>query len=531
MIHLLRYSFMFVLMATLTLGLSAEDKLSSEVLGPDGKPVEKATLYRVRMQNPNHGQPWGVDQMDLAEWKSGKRFDDMDPHHFYEYLVIDSPGCALGIYQGGLNGFKLEKEFWVEGKVIDEKGKPVSDVELTLGKFGLYTYTNVVLNPMAGKLPWVQTKTDKDGKYRFRGAVLENYGFDSGVEVSARKMQDGKPMVGASALSFISDSPLFDEARKQKSHFEGGDTIQLLACDEVSGVVLDSVTGKPIAGATIHFGSLIYDLRGIDNDQFITGKDGTFSLKNVRVEMLGAEHPDYARGNLKPNKDWREKKHNKLVIKLAPLVETTIQFIDSHSGKTPLVPLEFSYQAKMPAGESWMLEISEADNCSMFFTKERQKLDSNCVFKGRLPVGTYQFECSMDRMRKENSPYAKEFELNIPYEGVRDFKVDLDRKPGLLFSLNPIDSSILQQNDKWDFLTGYMRVKESPYTHYVNLDKPIYFQPADQWNREMNFQVTLRKDSHETNLFERNFMASPDAWPVKIDAVAILGNLIGKDEK
>ena len=90
-----RRGFMVVLMTTLTLSLFAEDKVPSEVIGPDGKPVEKATFYRVRMQNPNNGQPWGVVQMDLVDWKSGKRFDAKDNHDFFTYLVIDSPACAL----------------------------------------------------------------------------------------------------------------------------------------------------------------------------------------------------------------------------------------------------------------------------------------------------------------------------------------------------------------------------------------------------------------------------------------------------
>jgi hypothetical protein len=47
----------------------------------------------------------------------------------------------------------------------------------------------------------------------------------------------------------------------------------------------------------------------------------------------------------------------------------------------------------------------------------------------------------------------------------------------------------------------------------------------------MNFQVILQKSGTYTNLMDRNFIATPDAWPVKIDAVAILGDLIGKDEK
>jgi hypothetical protein len=529
-----RRGFMFVLMATLTLSLSAQDKLPSEVFGPDGKPVEKATFYRVwqkRIHEDHEEQAWCLEQMDLADWKSGKRFEGMDPHHLFEYLVIESPGCALGIYQGGSNVLKLEKEFWVEGKVIDEAGMPVSDVDLTLGKIGLHTYTNVLLNPMAGKLPWVQTKTDKDGKYRFRGAVLDNYGWNVGVEVGARVTKNGKLMVGGGCLTFISDSPFFDEGRKQKNYFEGGGIIKILPCDEISGVVVDSLTGRPIEGATIKASGMFYHTGSFQSGIITTDKDGKFSISNVRCEMLGVMHDNYSRGNLIPSADWREKKHNKLEIKLAPLVNTKFQFIDTHTGNAPLVPLEFSYGVDAPAGDGWTLKIEEKNKCSAFFEQKSLKIGVDGVYAGKLPVGKFQFKCSMDREREESSPYSKSFELNIPSEGDRNFKVELDRKPGLLFSLNTVSSSALKQNDKWDYLTGHMKVTGSPYIHYVNLDKPIYFQPADKWNQEMNFQVILQKSGTYTNLMDRNFIATPDAWPVKIDAVAILGDLIRKDEK
>jgi hypothetical protein len=529
-----RRGFMVVLMAILTISLSAQDKMPSEVIGPDGKPVEKATFHRVwqkRIHENHEERAWCLEQMDLADWKSGKRFEGLDTHHLFEYLVIESPGCALGIYQYGTNFFKLEKEFWVEGKVIDEAGKPVSDVELTLGKIGLHSYTNVLLNPMAGKLPWVQAKTDKDGKYRFRGAVLDNYGWNVGVGVSARVTKNGKLMVGGGCLTLISDSPFFDEGRKQKDYFKGGEIIKILPCDEISGVVVDSLTGKPIEGATIKANGMFYHTDSFQSGNITTDKDGKFSISNVRCEMLGVMHDNYSRGNLIPSANWREKKHNKLEIKLAPLVDTNFQFIDTHTGNAPLVPLEFSYGVDAPAGDGWTLKIDEKDKCSAFFEQKSQKIGVDGVYAGKLPVGKFQFKCSMDRVREESSPYSKSFELNIPYEGDRNFKVELERKPGLLFSLNTVSSSTLKQNDKWDFLTGHMKVTGSPYNHYVNLDKPIYFQPADKWNQEMNFQVILQKSGTYTNLMDRNFIATPDAWPVKIDAVAILGDLIGKDEK
>lgn len=530
----IRRGFMVVLMATLTFSLSAQDKLPSEVIGPDGKPLEKATFYRVwqkRIHEDSEEQAWFLDQMDLAEWKSGKRFEGMNTHNLFEYLVIESPGCALGIYQYGSNLFKLEKEFWVEGKVIDEDGKPVSDVELTLGKIGLHSYTNVLLNPMAGKLPWVQTKTDKDGKYRFRGAVLDNYGWNVGVGVSARVTKNGKLMVGGGCLTLISDSPFFDEGRKQKDYFKGGEIIKILPCDEISGVVVDSLTGKPIQGAMIEASGLVYDQDIYSKQKFVTDRDGKFTISGIRIAALSVQLGHYLEGNLIPEEGWREAKHNKLEIKLVPLVDATIQFIDSHSGKAPLVPIEFSYEFKAPAGDGWSFNTGDFDSCAAAFHQESLEVKPNGVFIGKLPVGNFQFSYCMDRARAEDSPYAGEFNLTIPVEGARNFKVQMDRKPGLLFSLKTVSSSALEQNDKWDFLTGHMKVTGSPYIHYVNLDKPIYFQPADKWNQEMNFKVILQKNGKHTNLVDRNFIATPDAWPVKIDAVAILENLIRKDEK
>lgn len=512
-----------------TFSLSAAEKWPSEVIGSDGKPVEKATFHMVYEERADrsHAWTWGVDQIDLADWEKGLRFDDENQNRQFQYLVIESPGCAPGVYQyAEPKVFTLEKEFWVEGKVIDVEGKPVPDAELTLGEFGLHTYTHILLDVMAGKLAWVQTKTDKDGKYRFKGATLNGFGFDVGVEVMARVMKKGKPMVGGSALSFVSESPLFEEARKRR-YFEEGEKITVRPCDEITGVVVDAVTGKPIAGADIMADGIFYDPALDKKGGIMTDKDGRFSISKVRCETLAVEHPDYFSGNLIPEEGWREKKHHRLEIKLAPLVKTTLRFVDSHSGKAPLVPLAFAYAMETPAGEGWMFKMKTDGDCSPLISWEPLEIPADGVFVGKLPAGKCQIECLLPSRYsgEEECPYAKNHELNIPAAGDGTLKVELVRKPGVLLALNPVDRSVLNDPDKkWDSLSACMQV--APNVHYVDLDEPFYFQQVDAWNQKMKFTVELRKDGKDSILFEREFTATPDSWPVKVDAVAILGDLL-----
>lgn len=192
----------------------------------------------------------------------------------------------------------------------------------------------------------------------------------------------------------------------------------------------------------------------------------------------------------------------------------------------------FSYGVEAPTGDGWTLKIDEDDNCSAFFTQEGQKIGVDGVYRGKLPVGNFQFNCHMDRKNDEGSPYSKSFELNIPSEGDRNFKVELERKPGLLFSLNTVSSSTLNhKNDKWDSIFSDIKVKGIPYTGSVDLHEKFHFEPVSEWNQEMNFKVILRKEGNDTNLMDSNFIATPDGWPAKVDIVKVLGNLIGKDEK
>lgn len=517
--HFLHQGITAVLIATLITGLSAKEEMPLEVIGPDGKPVEKATFHLVWSKFENNQTTRGVDQIDLADWKRGIGFDTQENQRRTDFFILESPGCALGIYQFGASAFKLEKEFWVEGMVIDEAGKPVPDVELTLGKFGLYTYTNIRLDLMAGKLPWVQTKTDKDGKYRLRGAVLDNYDWDVGVEVSARITRNGSRMVGESGVSFVSDSSFFDKARKDKS-FEGGEVITMLPCDEITGVVLDAVTGKPVERVLIQAKGLNYDTH--EDPHFFTDKDGRFTISGIRVGMLGADHSDYLQGNLMPEDGWREAKHNKLEIKLLPLVDTTIQFVDSHSDKAPLVPMEFSYEVKLPAGAGWEFHKGSYDSCGAVFRQEPQEVGPNGVFAGKLPSGSFQFDCGMVYRNKENSPYSRQVTLDIPLKGESKFKVLLDRKPGLLFSFNtPIQNISGAGDDVSNELSGDVKVGEDSSRHRVTLTDDFHFEPTSTWKEEANLQIENWNGKSTQILMDRDFIANPDSWPVKIDVAAL----------
>ena len=129
------------------------------------------------------------------------------------YFVVDSPGCALGIWQFSHSSpnapLQLEEDYTVEGTVHDHLGKPVEGAELFIGKFGISTYTNVRLDLPGAILPFFTTKTDHEGRYRFRGAILQHFAWDAGVNLFARKKSADALVLGSRAISFIGPQAFF----------------------------------------------------------------------------------------------------------------------------------------------------------------------------------------------------------------------------------------------------------------------------------------------------------------------------------
>ena len=419
-----------LLLAALTLvafgGASAAQDVAREVLGPDGEPVKEAKVHLVKRVDEEGESRLVVDKIDMATFKQELDLSGQDKSQV-QLIVIEAPGCALGVYerdpwhQGDSPGdafptaFQLQEEYWVEGRVMDEAGNMVPDLKLFMGSFGEHHYRlPLILTALREKFAWTQTKTDRDGRFRFKGAIHDGHPRLP-VGIIAEGLRDGKPMVGEAVLHFLAGQTFVDESGKHR--LEKGDlgpdghVMRLLPCDEVTGVVTDVTTGKPVEGAVIRIYGQVHGpdprvkLFDSSNDdrirEFTTDKDGAFRITGVRIQKLAIIHPDYQAGNLVPVQDWRSRKLNKLEIKLPPLVDSEIKFVDAYSDNPVAAPMEiFLEMTPLFAGDGWSFDFDyNRRDCPYLYEIPTVNADSEGIIKCKLPVadGTYRF-----RMPKRN---------------------------------------------------------------------------------------------------------------------------------
>ena len=487
-----------------------------KIVGPDGQPVTEATVYVVYETSVrNSVVKWEVKKFDL---KDSKGFSSSNSGKF-RFLVIDSPGCALGIWQHGLTELKLEKEFFIEGSVIDTKGEPVSGAELTIGRFGVSTYLNVHLNRTGDALPWFQTKTDKNGRYRFRGAIIERYDFDSGAKILARATQNGVLMVGEKTQSFAGDIPFFAKTRKVKSHW-GDSPLSISPTDNITGLVIDAQTGKPLPGAIVNIYGLKYENTTSRSLNVTTGKDGRFEISKMRIDHLNISCKGYQYGRLLPEKTWRNSRFTKLNVPLRPLVNVRGRLIDTHSKGPPVLPLSLEFEFSDPAGKGWTLDVGK--HCGSKAGNEF-KTQPDGTFSRKLPAGNIRILTHLGRGGRRNDPYAKTFEKNISAKGNSNLKLPLERKPGVLFKLKQPKEVRPSKAEgiEWERVVINLKAVGGSGSSSTSSGYPYAFRPVAQWGDKMNVRVELQRAGPNALLMDQDFVANPDTWPIMIDAAEL----------
>jgi hypothetical protein len=457
----------FYLVASVLMGFAFPSAMSAEkdglpkVIGPDGNPVSEATVYQVSLASgeaPAGG--WGVKKYDLNDVPDLVNSGSNSHRNYFSFFVIDSPGCALGIWQGtwqrGLTKLKLEKEFFIEGAVVDTSGEPVSGADVTIGKFGVSTYTNIHLNRAGGTLPWFKTRTNELGNYRFRGAIIGGYDFDSGVKIIARFTQDGVTMLGERTISFAGDIPFFKKARATKSSWESG-PVRIAPTDAITGMVVDAQTGRPLPSAVIEVYGLKYENGGSRSHQVTTGEDGRFKISKMRIDRIGIGRDGYQGGQLVPQKTWRDARFTELKVPLRPLVEVRGRLIDEHTKSAPILPLTLRYEYSDPAGKGWSLIVDKGCRSGQLGPDADFKVEADGTFTRKLPVGKISLYSSARVFRRSKSqadwdPYGYHFERLVSGEDGQVIELKLKRKPGVLFKVNipkPKPSSSKEADD-WE---------------------------------------------------------------------------------
>ena len=502
----------------LAFGAPELEAVPRDITGPDGKAVAEAVIHEV---HPTADGDWQVTKSDLETWAKRGGDEKLGGAFSGSFLVIDSPGCALSIWQYGLptDSIHLQPEFWLEGEVVDEGGSPVAGADVTVGRFGVSTYLHVYMNRVAEGLPWFRTTTDAQGRYRLRGAVIQGYSFDSGMEVLARAERDGATMMGWVVRSIAGDIEFYKEARNEPVHFGEG-SLELRRCDGISGRVVDRVTGEAIKGAVLsHHGGIHHPLT-IGSREVSSDHDGRFSLSGVRIGQLAIECPGYQSGRLVPQEDWRESGHFELLVAMRPRVDARVSLVDGHTGGAPVVPMSGSFQFSDPAGEGWALEVNRSCGSR---SETTVGFDAQGVFVGKLPAGKIDFRCFMGDSERNDDPYSKSFQVDVSASGDSDFRFELERKPGVLFKvMQPKEvAPTSEAGDDWERVVVWLSALKSNRSRSATAGVSYSFCPVERWGDEVRVHVEIQQKQPNRKLMDSTFKADPETWPVLIDAVAM----------
>jgi len=490
--------------------------------GPDGKALENVTVYDVRqVDGPDGGVECKVRKFKLEEYEAIMSDAEASQRHPGSFLVVDAPGCALGIWQYGLHGgeLQLQEEYFVEGSVVDGEGEPVPGAEVSLGRFGVSTYLNVHVNRAGDQLPWFRTTTDEQGRYRFRGGIIQGYSFDSGVEVIARVEQDGVLKVGRATCSFAGDIKFFEEARKGARRFEE-ESVRVLPCDEISGAVVDAVTGLPAVGAKLSVYGLGYESQRLKSHEAATDAEGSFRFSKLRVHFIRIECEGYQSSRLVPVEDWRESGHTELAVAMRPMADAQFTLIDAYAKGAPIVPVSLHYAFEDPAGEGWMLEVSRG--CG-FGSEVTMEMTETGLIAGQFPVGDLKLSCFMGRRERGDDPYSKAFEKTVEASGDSKFELTLERKPGVLFRVvqPPERPASKPDGSDWERVVVWLSSVRQEGSSSRIARPGFAFCPVNEWGDTVNVRVEVQRSGPNGRLMDEDFTADPKSWPVALDAVAL----------
>lgn len=265
--------------------------------------------------------------------------------------------------RGPDGSLRLAPAYQQSGQVLDPQGAPAAGATVTVrsvgtGPFGGGFPANV---PEAGiAMPELVAKTGADGTFTLRGLAVENMGYvvpSTNAAVWARVDAGGKVFAGGNERFFF-------RGGAQPGRQPSPDTteIRLVPCYPVSGRVLNSATGAPVAGANVHLLSEPAFAAAVTLP-VMTDADGRYLFPGVpsaNILFVQASHPDLAgawefgfRGAAGPQRKGFEQAVQAPDVRLTPWGTVAGSVVDEVTGKAVSVPLHVacSYTSGYNDGE------------------------------------------------------------------------------------------------------------------------------------------------------------------------------------
>jgi protocatechuate 3,4-dioxygenase beta subunit len=174
----------------------------------------------------------------------------------------------------------------IAGRVVDTRGQPVADVQVTLGSSqGALAGADGLIGLIAQN-GLAQARTDKDGAFTLRSVAAGTYRVTAGAQLGGRR-RGGGDGEGRKHGEATVDDLVVDGARSLD-----GIVVVVPLAGRITGVVLDG-SGAPVAGAEIvhaetsakkkkrSAGNPLLDLVGAQARPVRTGDDGRFVVDGL----------------------------------------------------------------------------------------------------------------------------------------------------------------------------------------------------------------------------------------------------------
>jgi hypothetical protein len=409
------------------LGHSEVVTVSRRLIRFDGKP---ATGAKVRvLSDPGTGNK-KTDLEVIADADGILSFDvTQEKSLWVGHIIVRAEGCAITC-EVAVTGrpknqpwtpvLRLGAPFNIEGRTEDAKGRPVAEAKVSLIWAQAKHWNATTFNSTTTDL----TTTPELIAHSTTNGTWSMLGIDF--------LESQDPIEASAVFEAVADKPLraskLDLQLAPQPGTEPRKNIflnfRLAPLIRVAGKVVNSVTGKAVAGAYLERGVLFTTLAG---SSALTDEAGRFELR-IPGPLWGIWFQVYRDGfasttvktasRKQATSDWPET--NDLVLRVRPMVAVSGTLRDEN-GKPPDEPLELyaNYEERIDA--EWDQEGTGAAS------ESRTATDG--TFSAKLPAGRITVGVRGSTIGFGNAPanYRLKQQVNIPADGKKGWLLKASR--------------------------------------------------------------------------------------------------------
>ncbi len=281
----------------------AEETVVGTVVSPDGKPVvgievlafEGGKQLEQKFTSDERGEfrvPKAWREVD--HWLTIVARDGRERLGWFDFMVHGHSDSGQKSDDGSFQLVLLPMSRTIRGRILDESGRPLAQIPVRINQLDHEVNSNSVhwrYQKLGDEPLLLGAISDKDGRFELK-LPAETFAW-----------------LGASHADWV-EQPI----RATRERDDLGDT-RLVRAAQVAGRVIDSRTGKPLAGVTIGASATRTEIFESGGDNAKTDVDGNYLIQGLRsgehtIQLLeGADKtltaPAYAKSLLKPGETFR----------------------------------------------------------------------------------------------------------------------------------------------------------------------------------------------------------------------------------